>query len=146
MPRGITYNKITPECREFLLAGTHTAKLATVREDGRPHVVPVWFDIDGEDIVFTTWLRSVKGKNMQRDPRVCICVDNESPPFSFMQVEGTASISDEPEALKAWAARLGGRYMGQETADYYGERNGVPGEVVVRVRPTRIVVEWNVTD
>lgn len=42
------------EYRNFLLEGTRTGKLATVRNDGRPHVVPIWFDFDGETIVFTT--------------------------------------------------------------------------------------------
>ncbi|HEY8460285.1 MAG TPA: PPOX class F420-dependent oxidoreductase, partial [Blastocatellia bacterium] len=77
--------KMTPsECREFISSVPHTAKLATVRPDGRPHVVPVWFDLDGDDIVFTTGGKSVKAANIRRDPRVCICVDDETPPFAFV--------------------------------------------------------------
>lgn len=146
MTRGVRYSTITPECRNFLMSQTHTAKLATVREDGRPHVVPVWYYVDGDDLVFTTWHTSVKGRNMQRDPRVCICVDDEKPPYAFMQIEGTATLDDDPEALVAAATRLGGRYMGEEQAEAYGKRNGVPGELLVRVKVTRIVAEWNVTD
>ena len=128
------------------MSETHTAKLATVRADGRPHVVPVWFHLDGEDLVFTTWHKSVKGLNMQRDPRVCICVDDEKPPYAFMQIEGTATLEDDPETLLTWSARIGGRYMGEELAEAYGKRNGVPGELLVRVKVTRIVAEWNVTE
>ena len=80
----------TDECYNFLLEGVRTAKLATVRKDGRPHVVPIWFDLDGLTIVFTTWHESVKAKNIGRDPRVCICVDDEWPPFSYVQAEGEA--------------------------------------------------------
>ncbi len=47
--------------------------MATVRNDGRPHVVPIWFDLDGDDLVFTTWHTSVKAANLRRDPRVSIC-------------------------------------------------------------------------
>src|SRR6187551_2124231 len=57
------------EWRGFISAGGRTGKLATVRPDGRPHVVPVWFVLDGEDLVFTTWHTSVKAVNLRRDPR-----------------------------------------------------------------------------
>jgi pyridoxine/pyridoxamine 5'-phosphate oxidase len=53
------------------------AKLATVRPDGRPHVAPVWFDLDGNDLVFSTGERSVKGRNLIADRRLSICVDDE---------------------------------------------------------------------
>ncbi|HLI08028.1 MAG TPA: pyridoxamine 5'-phosphate oxidase family protein [Ktedonobacteraceae bacterium] len=69
----------TPEVRTFLLTGTRTAKVATVRADGRPHVAPVWFLLDDDSIVFTTWHTTVKAKNIRRDPRVCLCIDDETP-------------------------------------------------------------------
>ena len=60
---------MTPdECRAFLLDRVHTAKLATVRPDGRPHVVPVWFDLDGSTLVFTMAENTVKAANIRRDP------------------------------------------------------------------------------
>ena len=74
---------MTPaEWREFLLFGTRTAKVATVRSNGYPHVAPVWFVLDGDELVFTTWKMSVKGKNLLRDPHLVICVDDERPPFA----------------------------------------------------------------
>ncbi|HWP91213.1 MAG TPA: PPOX class F420-dependent oxidoreductase [Thermodesulfobacteriota bacterium] len=127
------------EIRKFLLHGTRTGKLATVRKDGRPHVVPIWFDLDGEAIVFTTGGESVKARNMKRDPRVCICVDDETPPFSFVQVEGVASFSEDLKEMLHWATRIGGRYMGADQAEAFGKRNAVPGELLVRVSPTKII-------
>jgi PPOX class probable F420-dependent enzyme len=127
------------EIRKFLLHGTRTGKLATVRKDGRPHVVPIWFDLDGEAIVFTTGGESVKARNMKHDPRVCICVDDETPPFSFVQVEGIASFSDDLDEMLHWATRIGGRYMGADQAEAFGKRNAVPGELLVRVTPTKII-------
>ena len=56
------------EYRSFLLEKARTAKLATVRKDGWPHVVPVWFDLDGDDFIFTTWHKSVKAASIRRDP------------------------------------------------------------------------------
>lgn len=132
------------ECREFLLAGTRTGKLATVRKDGRPHVVPIWFDLDGETVVFTTGNDSVKAANIRRDPRVCLCVDDQTPPFAFVQIEGTAVLSDDSDALLYWATRIGGRYMGAELAEAYGRRNGVPGELLVRVTPTKIMAQKDI--
>ena len=130
--------KFTAEQRAFLLEHNHTAKIATVRKDGHPHVTPVWFDLDGDIIVFTTGHNSAKAMHIRRDTRVSICVDNETPPFSFLIIEGTASLSDDMPALRFWATRLGGRYMGADRAEEYGKRNGVPGELLVRITPTRI--------
>ena len=58
-----------------------------------------------------------------------ICVDDERPPYSFVQVQGTVTISEDPADLVDIATRTGARYMGADRADEYGRRNGVPGEV-----------------
>ena len=79
------------EWQAFVMEGTRTAKVATARKDGRPHVVPVWFVLDGEDVVFTTGASSVKGQALRRDPYACLCVDDQMPPFSFVMVEGRSS-------------------------------------------------------
>jgi PPOX class probable F420-dependent enzyme len=139
--------QLTPEeARAFRLERPRTAKLATVRADGRPHIAPVWFDMDGDTIVFTTWHTTVKAANMRREGRVCLCVDDEAPRFAFAIVEGVASMSDDLEEMARWAARIAGRYMGADQAESYGRRNGVPGELLVRVTPTRIVAQAGVTD
>lgn len=134
----------TPEIRAFLLTGTRTAKIATVRTDGRPHVAPVWFVLDGDAIVFTTWHTTVKANNIRRDPRVCICVDDETPPYAYASIEGTATMSADPDALLYWATQIAARYMGEALAESYGKRNGVAGELLVRVTPTKILFEENI--
>jgi len=131
---------MTPDqARAFLRAGTRTAKVATLGRDGQPHVVPVWFVLDGDDVVFTTHEASVKGRALRRDPRVSLCVDDERPPYAFVTVHGTASISTDLDELRRWATAIGGRYMGADRADEFGRRNGVAGELVVRVTPTTII-------
>jgi PPOX class probable F420-dependent enzyme len=123
-----------------------TAKLATVRADGRPHVAPVWFDVDSDGtLVFNTGASTVKGRNLQRDPRASMCVDDDRT-YSFVVVEGVAQISDDLDEVRRWATRLGGRYMGADRAEEYGARNGVVGELVVRLRPERIVSAFNSAD
>jgi PPOX class probable F420-dependent enzyme len=123
----------------FISQATRTGKLAVVRPDGSPHVTPVWFVVDGDDLVFTTAERSVKGRALRRDPRVSIAVDDETPPFAFVQVRGTATISEDLEELRHWATAIARRYMGDERAEAYGRRNGVPGELLVRLHPTKVV-------
>jgi PPOX class probable F420-dependent enzyme len=129
----------TEEVRQFLLEKARTGKLATVRDDGRPHVAPIWIDLDGDAIVFTTWRESVKATNIRRNPRIAICVDDDQPPFAFVIIEGTAAMSDNHEELRHWATRIAGRYMGSELAEAYGKRNSVEGELVVRVAPSKII-------
>lgn len=129
------------EIREFLLTGTRTGKLATVRANGRPHVAPVWYDLDGETLIFMTWHASVKGKNIQRDPHISICVDDENSPFAFVIIEGQATIDTNAEQRAYWARRIGGRYMGEALAEAYGQRNGVEGELVIRLTPSKIIAK-----
>jgi hypothetical protein len=73
-------------------------------------------------------------------------VDDERPPFSFVTVEGRAEVSEDPDELLRWATVIGGRYMGPDRADEYGHRNGVPGELLVRITPTHVVAARGVAD
>ena len=124
---------------QFLQEGTRTAKIATTHKDGRPHVVPVWFVLDRDAIVFMTGADTVKGKNLQRDPRVTICVDDESPPYAFVMVEGTVTMAPNPPEMLEWSIRIARRYMGDEKAEAFGARNAVDGELLVRVTPTKVI-------
>jgi len=134
------------EYRSFLLDRSRTAVLATVRADGRPHAAPVWFDLDGDALIFTTGESTVKGRNMRRDPRVSLCIDEEEPPFHYVMIEGVAVLTVENPDLLYWATRIGGRYMGSGRADEYGRRNAVEGELLVRVTPQKVVAYKNISD
>jgi PPOX class probable F420-dependent enzyme len=136
---------LTPEIRDFLSAGTRTGKLGYIAKDGRPLVAPVWFVLDGDELVFNTGATTPKARAIARDPRVVLCVDVDEPPYAFVQVQGTAAVSDDPGELLRTATAIGGRYMGADRAEEFGERNGVPGELVVRIRPTRVVSDLEVT-
>lgn len=121
------------------MSGTLTGKLATVRSDGRPHVAPIWFVLDGDDVIFNTADTSVKGKNLARDKRVSISVDDQAPPYAFAIIEGTAELSTDSDEVIRWATAIGRRYMGDDRAGEFGRRNGVPGEWLVRVRPDKVI-------
>jgi PPOX class probable F420-dependent enzyme len=115
------------------------ALLATTRPDGRPHLAPVWYVADGRAILFNTGTDTVKGCNIAHDPRVSLCVDDDRPPYAFVTIEGRAVISDDLTEVRRWATVIGGRYMGADQAEAFGKRNGVPGELLVRVEPTKIM-------
>ena len=134
------------EIRAFLAEGTRTGKLATTMRDGAPHVMPIWFVLDGDAIVFNTGADTVKGRALRRDPRASLVVDSEQPPFAFVHVRGTVTISEDPDALLRFATRIAARYMGAERADEYGRRNAVPGELLVRLRPERVIALRDLAD
>jgi PPOX class probable F420-dependent enzyme len=132
-------NELTDDVIAFISEGTKTGKLGYTASDGRPLVAPVWFVVDDGTLAFNTGKDTAKGRALARDSRAVICVDDERPPYSFVQVQGTVTISEDPADLVDIATRTGARYMGADRADEYGRRNGVPGEVVVRLQPTKVL-------
>lgn len=127
------------QARAFLAEGTRTGKLATVRADGRPHLAPVWFVLDGEDLVFMTGANTVKGRTLRRDPRAALTVDLEQPPYAFVTVEGSVEISEDLEEMLPLSIAIARRYVGEADAEAFGRRNAVAGELLVRLRPDKII-------
>ncbi|HEV7583254.1 MAG TPA: PPOX class F420-dependent oxidoreductase [Mycobacterium sp.] len=130
---------------EFLSTGTRTGMLGYVAADGRPLVAPVWFVVDNGQLAFNTGRNTSKGHALARDSRVVICVDDPHPPYSFVQVQGVAEVSEDPQDVLDIAIRTGGRYMGAQRAEEFGHRNSVPGELVVRVRPTKVITGFDIS-
>ncbi|CQD13883.1 F420-dependent protein [Mycolicibacterium conceptionense] len=139
-------SELSEDVIAFLSEGTRTAVLGWVAADGRPLAAPVWFVVDDGELVFNTGRETAKGRALARDPRVVMCVDDSNPPFAFVQVQGVATISEDPRQLLDTATRIGGRYMGADRAEEFGRRNGVPGELVVRVRPTKVHAAFDVAE
>jgi PPOX class probable F420-dependent enzyme len=135
----------TEQVREFLSHGTRTGKVATSRADGRPHLAPIWFVLDGDDIVFMTGADTIKGRTLARDPRLAMVVDLEEPPYGFVMIEGTATLSDDLEAMLPLSIAIAQRYVAPEDAETFGRRNAVPGELLVRVTPTKVVALADMT-
>ncbi|MGW3952844.1 PPOX class F420-dependent oxidoreductase [Streptomyces sp. NPDC004752] len=134
------------EWRTFVSYGTRTGKLSTVRADGGPHVAPIWFLLDGDEVVFNTGKETVKGRNLARDDRVALCVDDDRPPFHFVVLSGRARLSEDLGEVRHWASRIGARYMGEDRAEEFGARNGVPGELLVRVVVDKVVAVRDMAD
>lgn len=134
------------EWKQFVTVGTRTGKLATTRLDGRPHVVPIWFVLDGEELVFNTNSETVKGRSLRRTGWASLCVDDERPPFSFVTVSGPVTLSTDADELLESATRIAARYMGEERAEQFGRRNAVEGEMVVRLRAESVLAVSDLAD
>jgi PPOX class probable F420-dependent enzyme len=133
-----------PEVLAFLTEGTRTGKLSFTSATGQPLVTPVWFIVQDGCIVFNTGRETAKGRALSRDPRAALCTDLEAPPYAFVQVQGIAELSADPAELERTATAIGARYMGASRAEEFGKRNAVPGELVVRLRPVRVLAHFNV--
>ena len=135
------------EAFAFLGEKARSAKIATVREDGRPHVVPIWFMLEGETIIFTAWYTSIKVKNITRDNRIALCVDEDAPPYHYVTVEGRAEVMDKSEeASHYYAKTIAERYVGAEKAEILAGRYGIEGEWVFKLVVDNIIAYRNVTD
>jgi PPOX class probable F420-dependent enzyme len=144
----MAYHRMTAdEVYGFLKASpARPGVLATAGADGRTHVAPIWYAVDDDDIVFNTGTDTVKGRHLGRAGRASLCVHDDRPPYAFASLEGPVTLSEEPAELRRWATVIGGRYMGAERAEEFGARNGVPGELLVRLRPERIVGAGDLAD
>ena len=140
--------KMNPdEINRFLMKGTFTGKLGTINKDGSSHITPIWYILDENNyITFTTYFKSVKAKNLIRDSRISICVDDQTPPFSFVLVNGSAKVFSQPEDLLIWTTKISERYMGKELSLEYGKRNAIEGELLVKVIPTKINGQKNISN
>jgi len=134
-----------PRVRDFLAHGTRTGKLAYLAASGHPLVAPVWFVVEGDSLVFNTGSHTAKGRALARDPRASLCVDVEEPPYAFVQVQGEAELSEDPAELIRTATAIAARYMGAGRAGEFGTRNAVPGELVVRLRPVKVLANFDIT-
>ncbi len=137
---------IEPRVRDFLLSGARTGKIAWVASNGAPHVAPIWFVLDGDDVVFNTGADTGKGRSLAREGRASLVVDDEAPPFSFVKIDGAVTLHDDLDEVRRFATLIGGRYMGADRADEFGRRNGVPGELLVRLHPSKVTAAFDVAD
>lgn len=109
--------------------------VATIREDGTPHVTPVWVDYDGEHILFNTASPRAKWKNLKRDPRVTVEVHSLENPYEYVMVSGTAELDEDEEEANRHIDKMSLKYRGIPT--YQNHRLG-ERRVIVRVKPERV--------
>jgi len=94
--------------------------------------------LDGDDLVFNTEARTIKGRALARTGWGSICADDDRPPYAFVTVSGPATISTDLEEMLPFSTRIGARYIGEELAEQCGRRNAVEGELLVRLRAEHV--------
>jgi PPOX class probable F420-dependent enzyme len=134
-----------PDVSAFLSAGTRTGILGYASATGRPLVTPVWFIVEDGCLIFNTGKESAKGRALARDSRATLCANLQEPPYGFVQVQGDAELSEDPGELLRTATAIAARYLGPDQAEALGRRNAVPGELLVRLRPTKVIAALNIT-
>lgn len=125
-----------PKRAADLLRGRNWANLVALRQDGSPHVTPVWVDYDGEHVLVNSAYGRSKVRNIQRDPRVALDVlPADDQQAGYVSVSGTAELVDE--GADEHIDKLAKKYLG---VDEYPYRS--PGEkrVIIRIHPERVDV------
>lgn len=110
------------ETAEFLSERGRLARIGTVDDDGMPRVLPLWFVVEGGRVLFTPRSPAVIWRNILRDPRVGISIDEEAPPWRKVSVQGVADVVHPPGDDDAWREvyrRIAKRYVPDAAADAY---------------------------
>ncbi|MDX6511700.1 MAG: hypothetical protein QOE36_1204 [Gaiellaceae bacterium] len=116
-----------------LLQDKNLANLATIREDGTPHVSPVWVDYDGEDVLVNTAKGRAKERHLRRDPRATVEVVDQGNPYSYVSVTGPVEMTEE--GADDHIDKLAKKYLG---VDSYPNRTPEETRVIVRLHPDRV--------
>ena len=104
---------LDPKVRAFL-DEKRFAVLATINEDGAPQLTVMWFALRDDTIVMNTTLSRVKGKNLRRDPRISICVEDG---YRYVSIAGIAELDDDQTIAQRDIRDLAIRYNGQEVGE-----------------------------
>ena len=128
--------KSIPEKYADLLTKPAFANLATVMPDGSPQVTPVWVDFDGSHILFNSALGRVKDKNIRRDPRVSVAIQDPANPYRYLEIRGRV-VEITEKGADEHINKLSQKYLGKPV---YPFRQ--PGEVRVlyRIEPEHVSV------
>lgn len=123
-----------PESHRDLLTGVTFAHLATLMKDGSPQVTPVWVDVDGDIVVFNSAEGRVKTRNLERDGRVALSIQDPKNPYRYLQIRGRV-IERTHDGADAHIDQLAKKYLGQ---DSYPWRSPSEKRVIFRIEPTSV--------
>lgn len=89
------------------------AVLATLNRDGTVQQTTMWYLLEGDTILMNTKVNRLKERNLRRDPRISICVEDG---YSYVTIAGTVELIDDPAIAQRDIHRLAARYHGEEHA------------------------------
>jgi PPOX class probable F420-dependent enzyme len=116
-----------------LLDGKHFAVFASLNADGSPQTSVVWYEWDGEALLFSAMAHRRKVRNVERDPRVSVTIFDVANPYQSVEIRGTASVSPDPE--RAMSRQLTHRYLGEDPPSDPPSTE----RVIIRVVPSKVV-------
>jgi PPOX class probable F420-dependent enzyme len=119
------------------LNGQRFAVLATINQDGTPQLTTMWYLLEGDTILMNTKAGRIKERNMRRDPRISICVEDG---YDYVTIRGTVEMIDDQEIAQRDIFRLATRYHGEEKAQQQmKEQFSRERRVTLRLRCTHII-------
>ncbi|MBA2528587.1 MAG: PPOX class F420-dependent oxidoreductase [Euzebyales bacterium] len=124
-----------PEAAYPLFDDVNFAHVVTVMPDGMPQVTPVWVDRDGGTVLLNTALGRAKAVNLERDPRIALCIVARDNPYTYVQVRGHAALTTEGAAEHI--EKLSQKYFGRPYPSWR------PGEQRVIIRVTPDIVDYH---
>lgn len=127
---------ILPDDAKALFDAKEFATIATIEPDGRPQLSVVWIERDGNDLLVSTVKGRRKHRNIEKDPRVTVLVFPKDSPYSYVEVRGTATMSEA--GGRELIDRLGNQYRGWDS--YPGDDGTDNVRVVVRITPEKVIV------
>ena len=122
-----------PERARELIDGKNFATVVTIQPDGAPQASVVWVTRDGDDVLYSTVKHRRKYLNLVADPRTSLVIYEAADPYEYLEIRGTASITDDPDA--ALIEELAQKYTGESFQDAPGNQR-----VIVRVSPSHVVI------
>ncbi|HXK34198.1 MAG TPA: PPOX class F420-dependent oxidoreductase [Dehalococcoidia bacterium] len=123
------------EAQAAILKAPVFAYIATINPDGSPQTSPVWIDYDGTHVIVNSEIKRAKVRNVQRDPRVSISVQNPDNPYSYIEIRGRVVDMTEEGAFED-IDRLAKKYLGQ---DKYPYNKPDDRRVILKIEPTRVL-------
>ena len=111
-------------------------RLGTVRRDGSAHIAPIWFRFEGGEFLVLTERGSQKHKNVERDARVELCIDDEQAPYHTVLVRGGATVEAAPG--REWREALAIHYLGDDAGRRYIEENMHANDIMLRIVPVKV--------
>lgn len=129
---------LNEQARE-LLQQTAFAVLATINRDGSPQQTVMWYELIDDQIMMNTAAGRLKESNIQRDPRVSVCVEDE---YNYVTLEGRAELDHDPDRAQDDIARLARRYHPPEKAEQLIEKFRNEERVSIRVRIDNVISKF----
>jgi PPOX class probable F420-dependent enzyme len=125
----------TDEMREFFKLPL-IARIGTINPDGYPHAVPLWYEVDGDEVIFIAERKTKKVKNLLVNPKAVVTMGGDPPTAAYM-ITGDCTIEDDTD--HAWTKRITYRYEDKEQAEKDLEAWKDFDMVVIRMKPKSVV-------